>query len=295
LASKLLQKKMLHLQPDFANLSADAAEGLTGRRGKSPCGMKKGTFRQSWSGQKKSKKVFDLFWRAVIKTTSERGNSKVDAMKKSVVGRVVAVVITVAALAFTPAYAGNDAQKALVKRAIDNAPVTELAAKAAALVSQAKEAERASVAVAAVEVIVAKYPAVATALVSAIAKAAPEVAAKAAAKAAELSPAQAAAIARAAALAAPKYAAAIAAEVARANPKKALEVAQAVMIAVPTAEREVANQVAAAVPQTQAVLKREARATGGGATFTWHPGTIRGLTVEPPTEAGPAIKAYFRP
>jgi len=215
-------------------------------------------------------------------------------MKKSVVGRLAAVVITVAALACTPAYAGNDAQKALVKQAIGKAPVTELAAKAAGLVGQAKEAERASMAVAAVEVIVAEHPAVATAVVSAIAKAAPEVAAKAAAKAVELSPDQAVAIARAAALAAPKYAAAIAAEVAKANPKKALAVAQAVMIAAPAMEGAVADQVAAAVPQTRPVLKREARAGGGGPTFTSTPGGIRGGTGTA-TNAPPAEKAYQRP
>jgi hypothetical protein len=214
-------------------------------------------------------------------------------MKKSVVGRLAAVVVTVAALAFTPAYAGNDAQKALVNKAIQKAPVTELAAIAAALVSQAKEAERVGLAVAAVEVIVGKHPAVATAVVSAIAKAAPQAAAKAAAKATQLSPAQAVAIARAAALAAPKYAADIAAEVAKANPKKALDVAQAVMIAVPAMERQVAVQVASAVPQTAPVLS--ARASDPSPTYTSHPGTISGAAPGTPTESGPAEKKYDRP
>lgn len=228
----------------------------------------------------------------MLLTASELGYTKVVAMKKSIVGRLAAVVVTVAALAFTPAYAGNDAQKALVNKAIEKAPVTELAAKAATLVSQAKEAERGGVAVAAVEVIVGKHPAVATAVVSAIAKAAPEVAAKAAAKATELSPGQAVAIARAASLAAPKYAAEIAAAVAKANPKKALGVAQAVMIAVPAME----SQVVAAVPQAQAVLKSEARASSGLPGVTERAGYIQPREDQvPPTEAGPASKNYSRP
>jgi hypothetical protein len=81
--------------------------------------------------------------------------TKVVAMKKSVVGRLAAVVVTVAALAFTPAYAGKDAQKVLADRAIERAPVTELAPVGPSLLFfMATPGEKEDVAFAPVEVIV---------------------------------------------------------------------------------------------------------------------------------------------
>jgi hypothetical protein len=190
-------------------------------------------------------------------------------MKNNDLKWVSVVAVTVATLALAPVRAGTEAQKALVNKAIEKAPVAELAAKAADLVSNAKASERTDLAVTAVEVIVSKHPTAAATVVAAIAKAAPGAAAKAAAKAAELNPAHAAIIARAAALAAPRYASQVAVAVSNRAPKSATQVAQAVMFAVPSQAVQIADAVAAAQPQTQASLqplsRRVARANNPAA------------------------------
>lgn len=164
-------------------------------------------------------------------------------MKKNNIKWVLAVVIAVAGLASGTAFAATDAQKAVVTKAIAKAPIAELSMKAARTVSAAKQAEKEDMAVAAVEVVVAKHPALAANLVSSIASLVPEVAAKAASKAAELNPDQAVSIARAAALAAPKYAAEIAMAVGQAVPKTQVKVAEAVVAAVPKAMVAVSTTV----------------------------------------------------
>lgn len=177
-------------------------------------------------------------------------------MKKSNFAWVSTVVVATVSLTFTSVNAGTEAQKAAVSNAIEKAPVTELAAKAAGLVSKSTVAERESMAVTAVEQIVTKHPAVAVSVVGAIAKAAPEVAAAAAAKAASLNPNHAARIARAATLAAPKYAVQIAKAVVTAVPKWSVAIAQAVMEAAPSVSTQVAEGVVAVAPQTVAQLSR---------------------------------------
>ncbi len=177
-------------------------------------------------------------------------------MNKCNLAWVSAIVLAVVSLGLNSVNAGTDAQRIAVTKAIEKAPVTELAAKAAGLVSKSTVAERESMAVTAVEQIVSKHPAVAASVVGAIAKAAPEVAAAAAAKAASLNPAQAASIARAATLAAPKYAVQIAKAVVKAAPKSAVAVAQAVMNAAPNVSTQVAEAVVAVAPQTISQLKQ---------------------------------------
>jgi len=176
-------------------------------------------------------------------------------MKHINLKRVIVVAVGAALIVLAPVEAGINPQQAVVAKAVEKTPVAELAAKASALVSNARAEDREDVAVAAVQAIVSKHPAVAVPVVAAIAKAAPEVAAKIAAKAAQLSPTQAVSIARVAALNAPKYAAQIAAAVARVAPKSAAAVAEMVMFVVPAAATQVADAVSAAVPEAQAAIQ----------------------------------------
>jgi hypothetical protein len=213
------------------------------------------------------------------------------------------VAAVASALALPPVFAGTDAQKALVTKAIEKAPVSELAAKAAGMVLKAEKDQKAGLAEATIEVIVPKHPAIAASVVSAVSAVAPELSAALAAKAAELAPAQAMAIARAAAKAAPKQAPQIAAAVAKVVPKSAARVAQVAMIAVPAASADISEAVIAAVPQSQAAVRplvrynaRADEAAGGGYTVTQTgkpygeggPGTsVAGLEKQGPDYARP--------
>ncbi len=187
-------------------------------------------------------------------------------MKKIKVTWVPVVAVAVATLALGSIYAGTASQSAVVAKAIANAPVSELAARAAKLVVQTSASEREQMAVATVEVIVKQHPAVATTVVAAICKTAPETAAKVAAKAAALNPDQATAIARAAALAAPQYAAKIAAAVATVVPKYAVQVAEVIIMAVPSASTATAEAVAAVSPIAASSLKPVLRLGSSAAT-----------------------------
>jgi hypothetical protein len=62
----LLQKKLLHLESDFTKLSGDAAGGVNVCLGKSVGGCAGKGLPVKLVGAKKSKKMFDLIFRAVI-------------------------------------------------------------------------------------------------------------------------------------------------------------------------------------------------------------------------------------
>jgi len=177
-------------------------------------------------------------------------------MKKISLRWVFGPVVALALIGSSSAYAViTDAARAQVNKSVENVPVSELAAKAAEMVTQASPADREDVAVATVQAIVGKRAPLAVTVVASIAKAAPEVAAAAAGKATELNPVRAASIARVAALAAPKYATKIAVAVAKAAPKSASEVAEAVTFAVPSVGMSVADAVVAAVPSAQVAIR----------------------------------------
>ena len=185
-------------------------------------------------------------------------------MKRTNLKWVAVGFVAGASMLIAPVSAGVDVRSADVAKAIQQVPVSELAAKAVGLISEANKATRESVAIAAVEAVMKKQPAVATAVVSAISKAYPELAAKVAAKAAALSPEQTLQISRAAALAARQQAPQVAASVAKVAPQSALKVTQTVMFAVPELEMQTQDAVVAVVPPAVRSSVRTARSASSG-------------------------------
>jgi hypothetical protein len=118
--------------------------------------------------------------------------------------RQIVFILLGAALASSSAFAASDAQLKAIKKTLAAAPVPELPAKAAELVSQAAPADREAVAIAAVRASIYKSRAAAPVIVSAISKAAPEVAASVSRAAAEMESSQSGYIAAAAISAAPQ-------------------------------------------------------------------------------------------
>src|SRR5690349_12325335 len=106
----------------------------------------------------------------------------------------VTLAVLLAALSFVAAPSASalsHSQVVAIKKVVADIPPAEMAAKAAALVSQSAKADRKEVALVTVREIAAKRPATVVAVVAAIAKAAPEVSAVVAAEAAKLAPEQA--------------------------------------------------------------------------------------------------------
>lgn len=137
------------------------------------------------------------------------------------------IVAITAALAFVASSSAlPEAQVAALKKAFKNVPATEMAAKAADIVSNTTTKERVNVAVEVIKIVAAKKPAVAASAVAAISIIAPEVASATAATAASLSKEYAENIALAAAKAAPQYSGTIYQSVAQAVPSVAAKLAQ---------------------------------------------------------------------
>jgi hypothetical protein len=136
------------------------------------------------------------------------------------------VALAVAAICVANSNALPEAQVAALKKTFKGVPATEMAAKAADVVSNTAVKERTSVAVEVVKIVVAKKPAVAASAVAAIAMIAPETASAVAAAAASLTKENAENIALAAAKAAPQYSASVFQSVSQAVPSLAPKFAQ---------------------------------------------------------------------
>ena len=160
-------------------------------------------------------------------------------MKKN--NRIVQAAAIAALLSFagSPARALTGKETAVITRSIKDAPVAELAVKAAEMVTKAAEKEKTATAVAAVRAAIIKNTAGAVSVVGSVVKAAPATAPEVAVAAARVVPDQIEAIATTAALAAPDLADKIVAALAELNPKAEERVAKAVMLAVPQAEAKI--------------------------------------------------------
>jgi len=160
-------------------------------------------------------------------------------MKKN--NRIVQAAAIAALLSFagSPAQALTGKETAVITRSIKDAPVAELAVKAAEMVTKAAEKEKTATAMAAVRAAITKNAAGAVSVVGSVVKAAPATAPEVAVAAARVAPDQIEAIATTAALAAPDLADKIVAALAELNPKAEERVAQAVMLAVPKAEAKI--------------------------------------------------------
>jgi hypothetical protein len=211
----------------------------------------------------------------------------------------------------TSTYALPQSQIVSIKQSVATAPVAELPARAAQIVSQASQADQEKVALVTVREAIARRPATAAAVVGAISKVAPEATVAVAAEAARLSSEQASEIARAAATATPAQAHKIAAAVAQAAPTSAVKVTRVVAWAVPQHAWGIVENVVAAVPQAKTQIEQDqtiaaitrssqssASQSGGGGVITTIPGTITGLPapIVPPIPVGPPTPViYSRP
>lgn len=160
----------------------------------------------------------------------------------------------------TQAVASVESKAAAAKKAMIGVPVPELAAKAAALVKQARSEDREGVASAVIEYVAKVHPAAAKSVVSSVAKADPSLAPKVAARAAELLPQDSIALACAAALGARQLAPEVAASVAKAQPKLAADITERLILAVP----EEATRTSDAVEKVVST-ERSAQASSGNA------------------------------
>ena len=164
-------------------------------------------------------------------------------------------VVTAACLSISNSWAGDVSQLDFAKKELRAAPVAEMPAKAAQLVSQAKanaEATAETVVTAAAQL----RPAAIVAVVGAIARENAAVAPAAAAKAAALQPKEAVAIARAAAGAAKAQAARIVYAMCKALPGKYNVIAVAVAMVAPEASKEIVVAVTEAVPGLKPFVAR---------------------------------------
>jgi hypothetical protein len=156
---------------------------------------------------------------------------------------VAAVLATLMCFAGSPAQALTKKETAAIAKSIKEAPVAELALKAAEAVTKAPKKEKEATAVTVVRAAIAKNPAAAVTVVSSVIKAAPSTAPAVAAEAVKAAPDQIEAIASAAALAAPDLADKIVAAIVDENPKAADKVAKAVAFAVPQAQASVQQTI----------------------------------------------------
>jgi hypothetical protein len=227
----------------------------------------------------------------------------------------VSLAVLLAALSCFGASSANalpQSQLVSIKQAVANAPVAELAAQAAQLVTQATKADREEVAVVVVREVVSRKPATAAAVVGAVSKVAPELSATVAAEAAKLSESQAPEIARAATTAAPAHAEKIAAAVAKVAPASSLKIARRAVATTPEQASKIVEAIIAAVPSSRAsiasdtaitalarVSQSSASETGGSGVISSRPGTISGLPAPnlPPESVGPPVPGedYARP
>ena len=177
--------------------------------------------------------------------------------------RIASITMGVVLLAAGYSF-GKDAPKANpYNKVLAAVPATELPAKAAELVYQAKPAEREATTVQVVKGAVSLNPAAAAIIVGAVARAVPEMASVAAGAAAAEQPKQARAIAKAAAAAAPSQAARVVEAVCRVVPKQYQAVAVAVAQAVPGANKEIVKAVGVALPELRVSLERAVAGYGG--------------------------------
>jgi len=159
---------------------------------------------------------------------------------------------------------GKDEPKAnAYKELLTAVPAAELPARAAALVSQAKVADRQATTVQVVKGAVTINPAAAALIVGAVAREMPEMASMAAGAAVAEQPKQAHAIAKAAAAAAPSQAARVVEAVCRVAPRQYYAVAVAVAQAVPAASKEIVKAVGTAVPELKVSLEKAVAWYGG--------------------------------
>ena len=170
---------------------------------------------------------------------SRRVPTELTNMKNNKRTVLAVVLVALTCRAVSPVQALTEKETAGIIQAIKNAPLAELAVKAAELVTKAAKKEKESTALAAVRAAIAKNPASAVSVVSSVVKAAPATAPAVAAAAATLAPDQVEAIAVAAALAAPELAEKIVVAVAEVNPKAEERIAKAVMQAVPQAQAKI--------------------------------------------------------
>ena len=200
-------------------------------------------------------------------------------MKKN--SRIVhaAVLGALLCLAGSPAQALTEKETAGIARSIKEAPVAELAVRAAELVTKAAKKEKVTTAVAVVRAAIARNAVSTVSVVSSVVKAAPATAPTVAVAAAKLAPDQIEAIATAAAMAAPDLADKIVAALAEVNPKAEERVAQAVMLAVPQAQARI-RQRAPGHPEANS-----------GETFTSSNTRVDGSSFP----AAPPLPAYAGP
>jgi hypothetical protein len=226
--------------------------------------------------------------------------------------QILSAVVLAALCATAPTtYALSHSQTVAIKQSVATAPVAELPARAAQIVTDAKDTEKEEVALLTVKEAIARRPATAAAIVAAISKAAPEVTVAVASEAARLSGEQAPEIARAAATAVPAQAHKIAAAVAQAAPKSALKVTRVVAWTVPEQTVGIVENVVSTVPQAKSQIEQDqtiaslvrssqssASESGGSGVITTRPGTIFGLPSPnvPPIPVGPPTPViYSRP
>jgi hypothetical protein len=223
----------------------------------------------------------------------------------------VTLAILLAALSFVAAPSASAisvSQVQAIRKVVADVPPTEIAARAADLVSQAPKADRKDIALTAIREVVNKRPATVVAVVVAISKAAPEVSAVVAAEAARLATDQAAAIAKAAASGAPAQAEQIAVAVAKAVPGSATQVTRSVAMVVPDQVASISEAVVKSVPTAaneittdptiQRLSRRSSFTPSEGGIITTRAGTIRGGTTQnqPPTSENPIPGVdYARP
>ena len=146
-----------------------------------------------------------------------------------------------------------DQKSEVLRTSLNKVPTAEVPAKAADLVSQAKAADRDTVAAEVIKLVVKSHPTMTVATVSLISSKSPESASVVAATAAKLQPKQATLIAKAAAAAAPAQAGAIVRAVGKVVPNRS-EVALAVGEAVPGATMDILGALKDVMPNLKAQI-----------------------------------------
>ncbi len=166
------------------------------------------------------------------------------------------LVFTAVVFVVGTVFAEKSSSRDLIKKELKNVPAPELGAKAAQLVSNAKDKVRQSTAEVVISTAIDLRPVAAVSVVSAIARENSDVAPAVAARAASVLPKQAAAIAGAAAGAAPEQAGKIVFAVCQAVPTRYAAVATAVAQAAPYAGKEIVAAVTAALPSLKPFVDR---------------------------------------
>lgn len=166
-------------------------------------------------------------------------------------------VASVSANAITVEKQGSIASVKAIRAIAEETSIVELPAKAAEIVTAAKEENRKKVAIRTVRVFLQGHHSLAPSLVGAIAKAAPEVAAAVASEAIALFPESAYSITKAAVAAAPDYAVQIAMSAAANNRASAGQIRAGVQRALPNSSAAQFNNVLTALNQGERVETAE--------------------------------------